>query len=128
MPPDDATASGKCSRKNHAPNLRSSTRLKIEQWTEIVLLLKKDTEREQQNANAEIIRRNQLSQPKQSPAVCYSDGFGAAQDIEFLENGLDMALDGDFRDRQISSDQLVGFAFRKQPQNIQLAWSQFFSG
>ena len=128
MPPDDATASGKCSRKNHAPNLRSSTRLKIEQWTEIVLLLKKDTEREQQNANAEIIRRNELSQPKQSPAVCHSDGFGAAQDIELLENGLDVALDGDFSDRHRRADELVGLAFRKQPQNIPFAWSQFFSG
>ena len=85
-------------------------------------------EREQRNANAEIIRRNELSQPKQSPAVCHGDGLGATQDIELLENGLDMALDSDFRDRQINSDQLVWLAFRKQPQNIQFAWSQFFSG
>ena len=72
--------------------------------------------------------RDQFSQPKQSPAVCHGHCLGAAQDVQFSENGLDVALDGDFRDGQVSSDQLVRLAFRKQPQNIVLAWGQFFSG
>src|SRR6267143_6588396 len=71
---------------------------------------------------------DQFSQPKQSPAVCHGHRLGAAQDVQFSENGLDVAFDGDFRDCQSSADQLVGLAFRKQPQNILLAWSQFFSG
>src|SRR6266849_3451005 len=76
----------------------------------------------------EIICRNELSQPKQSPAVCNGDCLGAAQDVQFSEQRLDVALDGDFRDRQASTDQLVGLAFRQQPQNLHFAWSQFFSG
>src|SRR6266571_282094 len=128
MPPDDATSSGNGSRKKHAPSLPRSPRVEIEQWTESVLILKKDAERELPNANAEIIHRNELSHPKQSPAAGHGESLGAAQDVQFSENGLDVALDGDFRDGQANADQLVRLAFRKQPQNIQFAWSQFFSG
>jgi len=67
--------------------------VEIGQWSESVLLLKKDAEREPQNANAEIICPNELSQPKQSPAVGHGDCLGAAQDVQFSEQRLDVALD-----------------------------------
>ena len=69
-----------------------------------------------------------FSQVKQPSAVGHGDGFGAAQDVELFENGLDVALDGDLRDGQVSADQFIGFAGRKQSQDFTLAWSQFFSG
>ena len=74
----------------------------------------------------EIICRNELSQPKQSPAVCHGESLGAAQDVELFEQRLNMALDGDFGDRQIGADQLVGLGFREQPQNFQFPRGQFF--
>ena len=73
-------------------------------------------------------RRGRISQAEQSPAVCHRNGFSAAQDIELSEKGLDVAFDGDFRDRQVSADQLVGLAGREQAQDFQFARSQFFSG
>ncbi len=41
----------------------------------------------------EIICRNEPSQPKQSPAVGNGDCLGAAQDVQFSEQRLDVALD-----------------------------------
>ena len=37
-----------------------------------------------------------------------------------------MALDRDFRNRQVCADQFVWFSFGNQPQNLQFARSQFF--
>ena len=65
---------------------------------------------------------------KQPSAIRDGDGLGAAQDIQLFENGLDVALDRDFRDRQVSADQFVRLAFRKQAQYLQFAGRQFLSG
>src|SRR2546426_12837333 len=112
MPTGDAAISGQCSWKNHVLNLHANSRGQVEQWTESFLLLKKDTARAHPNANAGVIRRNIRSQVKQSPAVGHGDGLGAAQDVQFSEQRLDVALDGDFRDGETGADQFVGLAFR----------------
>src|SRR5438876_10194434 len=72
--------------------------------------------------------RRKESQMKQSPPVGHSDGLRPAQDVEFSEKRLDVALDGDFRNSQVSPDQFVGFAHGKETQDIQFARSQFFGG
>src|SRR5439155_25730108 len=75
-----------------------------------------------------IVSQSAFSQVKQSPAVRNGDGFGSAQDVQFSEHGLDVTLHGDFRDRQVSADQLVGFAGSDPSQALQFARSQFFRG
>ena len=48
---------------------------------------------------------------KQSPAVGHGDCLGAAQDVQFSEQRLDVALDGDFCDGQVRAN-VVGIAPR----------------
>ena len=55
---------------------------------------------------------------KQPSAIRHGDGFGAAQDVQFSEERLDVALDSDFRDCQIRADQFIWLSFRKQKQDF----------
>ena len=64
---------------------------------------------------------------KQAPAVRHGDGFGPAQDVELAENGLDVALDGDFGNGERCADEFVGFAFGEQLEHFEFAWRQFLS-
>ena len=73
-------------------------------------------------------RARDWSQVKQSPSVRHGDCFGAAQDVQLSEQGLDVTLHGDFRDGQVGANQFIGFAGREQSQDFQLARSQFFGG
>ena len=76
------------------------------------------------DANA-VLSRLQM---QQAPAVGHTNSLGAAENVEFSEERLDVALDGDFGDGEICPDKFVGLAGREQLQNIQLASSQLLSG
>src|SRR5271168_1110123 len=65
---------------------------------------------------------------QQALAGCHCDGFGTTQDIEFPENRLHVALDGDLADQQCCADELVWLTLRQQSQDFQFSRCQLLRG
>src|SRR5262249_27003105 len=70
---------------------------------------------------------DRLSESEQPLPSSDGDGLRATEDVEFSEQRFHMGLNGQFRNREVRSNQLVGLALSQEPQDIDLSHSQFLA-